>query len=282
MAGAVQTVVEQLNNDYNNVCQAASEAIPNLAVIGQSATFSFIYISHASKVEDEQIANIMKTIDALLGDTDWHKRQIALNTVAGVGQSVNYPFTCAPNAPQAKCLPQPPRTVERVVTLLRDDDRDVRQAALDAIHQLAKAPQEDCRKAIVKAVGTIVGLLTDDDRHLRRIALEVIRKLVGVSKLVRSLVISTSNAPQENCQKAIAEASGTIVSLLMTDDSRLRQTALEVIPKLVTVGQSVNYPFMCISHSPQVRHPSQISQAVPSLVGLLQDKTHDVRQAALD
>ena len=237
------------------------------------------------KVEDEQIANIMKTIVALLVDKDWHKRQIALNTVAklaGVGQSVNYSFTCTPNAPQAKCLPQLPPTVPQVVTLLQDEDRDVRQAALDAICQLANAAQDDCRAAIVEAVGTIVRLLTNDDRRLRQIALEVIPKLVGVSKSVRSLVMYTSNTPQENCQKAIAEASGTIVGLLMTDDSHLRQTALEVIPKLVAVGQSVNYSFMCISHSPQEMFPAQISQAVPRLVGLLQDKTDAVRRAALD
>jgi hypothetical protein len=48
MAGAVQPVAEQLKDDYSNVRQAASEAILKLAVIGQSATFSFIYISHVS------------------------------------------------------------------------------------------------------------------------------------------------------------------------------------------------------------------------------------------
>ena len=189
---------------------------------------------------------------------------------------------CAPNVPQEKCLPQLPRTVPQVVTLLQDEDLDVRQAALDAICQLASAPQEDCRKAIVEAVGTIVGLLTNDDRRLRQIALEVIPKLVGVRKLVRSLVMYTSNTPQENCQTAIAQASGTIVGLLMTDDPHLRQTALEVIPKLVVAGQSVNYSSMCLSHSPPATFPAQISQAVPRLVGLLQDKTHNVRQAALD
>src|SRR5271170_1094923 len=119
MAGAVQPVVEQLKDEYSNVRQAASEAIPKLADIGQSATFSFIYTSHASKVEDEEIANIMQTIVVLLVDKDCHKRQIALNTIAKlaqVGQSVSYPFTCAPNTPQAKCLPQLPRTVPQVVT----------------------------------------------------------------------------------------------------------------------------------------------------------------------
>jgi len=40
MAGVVQPVVEQLKDDYSNVRQAASEAIPKLAEFGQSATFS--------------------------------------------------------------------------------------------------------------------------------------------------------------------------------------------------------------------------------------------------
>ena len=80
---------------------------------------------------------------------------------------------CASNAPQATCHSHLPEAVQAIVGLLQDDDSDVRQAALNAITELAhvgqsfspslmcvsNVPEGTCGAAITRSVLDICELL---------------------------------------------------------------------------------------------------------------------------
>ena len=104
------------------------------------------------------------------------------------------------NAPQDRCRTE---IVQKVVELLKDDDRRARQTALEAIAKLSgigesssysftfvsNPPQVDCHGQMRKTVQPVVDRLQDDDHDVCQAALSAISQLVVVGLSINFIFI---------------------------------------------------------------------------------------------
>jgi len=255
-ARAVEPLIVTLNDNYGVVGKAAVDA---LGKIGAPAVEPLITalkdsdwnVRQAAAQALERIGTpSVKPLVSVLEDSDWNARQIIaealdkLDWKPGKDQAgANYWVT---KGNWEKCVAVGAPAVDPLVSVLKYSDKDVRQAAVEALGRIGD----------IRAVDPLVTMLKDSDWHVRQAAAEALGKIGDV------------------------RAVEPLITVLNVNEGDVRQAAVKA---LVKIGTPVIEPL--IAYYAENETTLDVLEkigapAVVPLIAVLKDGYCDMRQAA--
>ena len=320
--GAINTLIEFLSNDDNNMRSIAADALGKLNQVSDAVVNPFVKLlgddnsyvrwrAADTLVKLNQVSDaVVNTLVKLLGDDDNNMRSIAADALWKLGEvsdavvnplvkllgddDINVRWRAAYALGELGEVSD--AVVNPLVKLLGDDDSDVRWSAVNALEELGQASDV--------VMNPLVTLLNDDDSYVRWRAASALGKLGKVSDVVVNTLVKLLSDGDSNLRWRAADALGKLgevsdvvvnplVKLLGDDDSDVRLSAASALGKLGQVSDAVvntlvkllsdDDRYVRSSAASALGELGQVSDAVVNLlVKLLSDDDNNMCSSAAD